>query len=156
MKYELENRTKAGMLSHALGVFSKSPDVHAAAKSGQPAMTALRPTIPASVPVPATGSSAGVSDVTIGTANDSTLENKPDARMNPQAGAASATGTTGTTPPAATQPGGGTTPAANATPAQPLPSNHTAPPAKLKKKKKTKLEKKYDVQNQASSDSSKK
>jgi len=83
MKYELENRTKLGMMSHLWGVFRKSPDVSAAAKSGQPPMTSLRPTIPASVPPPPSG--AGVSaDVTVSTVTDtSALDTQPDARLNP-------------------------------------------------------------------------
>jgi outer membrane protein assembly factor BamD len=85
MKYELENRTKAGMFSHMWGIFRKSPDTRAAAKSGQPAMTSLRPTIPASVPPPAAGTGTGVSaDVTVSTVTDSTaLDTQPDARLNP-------------------------------------------------------------------------
>ena len=83
MKYEFENRTKPGMMSHLWGVFRKSPDVSAAAKSGQPPMTSLRPTIPASVPPPPSG--AGVSaDVTVSTVTDSSaLDTQPDARLNP-------------------------------------------------------------------------
>ena len=50
MKYELENREEPGMMSHFWGVFRKSPDVSMAAKSGTPAMTTNRPTVPASVP----------------------------------------------------------------------------------------------------------
>ncbi|MCX6637380.1 MAG: hypothetical protein NT090_20185, partial [Acidobacteria bacterium] len=62
----IENRTKPGMMSHMWGVFRKSPDVSAAAKSGQPPMTSLRPTIPVSVPPPPSG--AGISaDVTVST-----------------------------------------------------------------------------------------
>jgi outer membrane protein assembly factor BamD len=83
MKYELENRTKPGVMSHMWGVFRKSPDVSAAAKSGQPAMTSLRPTIPASVPAPASGSGIGA-DVTVSTVPDSSaLDTQPDARLNP-------------------------------------------------------------------------
>jgi outer membrane protein assembly factor BamD len=84
MRYELENRTKPGMMSHMWGVFRKSPDVSAAAKSGQPPMTSLRPAIPASVPPPPSG--AGVSaDVTVSTVPDNTsaLDTQPDARLNP-------------------------------------------------------------------------
>lgn len=82
MKYELENRQKAGMMSHAWGVFRKSPDTRAAAKSGQPAMTSLRPQVPASVPTPAAAATG--SDVTVSTVSDSTaLDTQPDARLNP-------------------------------------------------------------------------
>lgn len=127
MKYELENREKAGMLSHAWGVFKKGPDVRMAAKSGQPAMTGLRPTVPASVPVPAGGGASGVSDVTIGTTSDSTLDTKPDARLSSQ---------TGNSSPGQAAAGSASGTATAAEQAQPLPSNHTAPPQKVKKKKK--------------------
>lgn len=81
MKYELENQTKPGLMSHFWGIFRKSPDVSLAAKSGTPAMESYRPTIPASVPA-ATGAGAGVSaEVTVAPVTDSTaLDTQPDAR----------------------------------------------------------------------------
>lgn len=86
MKYELENREKAGLMSHVWGVFKKSPDVRAAAKSGQPTMTALRPGIPVSVPAPSAGGPGGTTDVTATTITDSTaLDTQPDARATPPA-----------------------------------------------------------------------
>jgi outer membrane protein assembly factor BamD len=84
MKYELENRESAGLMSQFWGVFRKSPDVRAAAKSGTPTMTSLRPSIPASVPVPAeAGATAGATaDVTVSTITGTTaLDTKPDARQ---------------------------------------------------------------------------
>ncbi|MCZ2146146.1 MAG: outer membrane protein assembly factor BamD [Bryobacterales bacterium] len=82
MKYEEENRTTRSFTKKSLGLFSKSPDVTHAAKSGTPAMERTQPTIPASVPVPAAGT--GVTDVSVSTVNDSsTLDSKPDARANP-------------------------------------------------------------------------
>ncbi len=87
MKYELENYRKPGLMSHFWGIFRKSPDVRAAAKSGEPAMTTLRPTLPVTVPAAAEG--GGVSaEVTVSTISDSSaLDTKPDARRNPpQAG----------------------------------------------------------------------
>jgi outer membrane protein assembly factor BamD len=89
MKYELENYRKPGLMSHFWGIFRKSPDVRAAAKSGEPAMTTLRPTLP--VTVPAAAEAGGVSaEVTVSTISDSSaLDTKPDARRNPpQSGAA--------------------------------------------------------------------
>jgi len=81
MKYELENRDKAGLTSQALGVLKRGPDVRAAAKSGEPAMTSLRPTVPVSVPVPADAAAGFAGDVTATTIQDSTtLDTKPDAR----------------------------------------------------------------------------
>ena len=52
MKYEQENREKSSPLGSAMGIVKRGPDVSAAAKSGQPAMTSLRPMIPESVPKP--------------------------------------------------------------------------------------------------------
>jgi outer membrane protein assembly factor BamD len=107
MKYEAENLEKTSMMSHFWGIFSKSPDVRMAAKSGTPAMTSLKPTVPVSVPVPAdvaaaaTGASA---DVTVSTVNDSSaLDSKPDARQNPpkpagENGAAASTAQSASTP----------------------------------------------------------
>ena len=97
MKYELENRNNPKFYNTVLGAFKKNPDTRRAAKSGTPAMTALRPTIPASVPqVPGAagaGTAGGVgSDVTIGTVTDSkTLDTTPDARAKPPASPTSST-----------------------------------------------------------------
>jgi outer membrane protein assembly factor BamD len=149
MKYELENRTKAGMTSQALGVLKRGPDVSRSAKSGVPAMTSLRPTVPVSVPVPAASGAPGFSgEVTVAPITDPTLlETKPDARQNPPAsqpeGAAAAT-TPNTETPA--KPEGEVTaqpaPAATATSADPLPTNRQ--PAKAVKQKKQKKKKTND------------
>ena len=81
MKYELENREKAGITSQAFGLLKRGPDVRAAAKSGEPAMTSLRPSVPVSVPVPADAGAGFSGDVTATTVQDSTtLDTKPDAR----------------------------------------------------------------------------
>ena len=62
-------------------MLKRGPDVRAAAKSGEPAMTSLRPTIPVSVPVPAEAGAGFSGDVTATTVQDSTtLDTKPDAR----------------------------------------------------------------------------
>jgi len=134
MKYELENRDKAGMFSHMMGMFKHNPDTRAAAKSGTPAMAANRPTIPVSVPSAAasTAVGAGTTDVSVQTVTDSTaLDTKPDARQNPPAagaaGASSGDGTAGKAE--ADKP-------AQAVAAQPLPYNHTPPGKKKKIKKK--------------------
>src|SRR5581483_5469037 len=50
MKYELENRQKAGVMSHFWGAFRNNPDTRLAAKSGSPEMETMHPTVPASVP----------------------------------------------------------------------------------------------------------
>jgi outer membrane protein assembly factor BamD len=86
MKYELENREDAGVMSHFWGMFRKAPDMRAAAKSGEPAMTSLRPSVPVSVPVPGATTVGGTTDVTVSTATDTTaLDTQPDARRNPPA-----------------------------------------------------------------------
>jgi len=84
MQFEKENRQKPGMFSKATGALLKrGPDVSAAARSGAPAMTTLRPTVPLSVP-PQTGAPGFTGDVTATTVSDPTaLDTKPDARANP-------------------------------------------------------------------------
>jgi len=92
MKYELENATKKSLWAKMWGPFSKSPDVSRAAKSGQPAMERLRPTIPPTVPAAAAGE-GGVTDVTISTevpASSTALDTLPDARQSAQQGGAPA------------------------------------------------------------------
>jgi outer membrane protein assembly factor BamD len=92
MKYELENRDKPGLASQAFGVLKRGPDVRTAAKSGEPAMTSLRPTVPVSVPVPSDAGAGFSGDVTATTIQDSTtLDSKPDAR-GPQPSAAGEAG----------------------------------------------------------------
>jgi outer membrane protein assembly factor BamD len=96
MKYELENHSKPGPLSHTFGIFKQHPDTTMAAKSGTPQMTGLRPTIPATVPAIAAGPATGVTDVTAATGSAEQLDKNPDARLNQGAnppGAADATNT---------------------------------------------------------------
>jgi len=94
MKYELENHTNPKLVTRALDMFRTRPDTTGAAKSGTPTMTAMRPTIPASVPqVPGTaapGATGSVtSDVAVSTVSDTKeLDSRPDARANPPANAA--------------------------------------------------------------------
>jgi len=143
MKYEAEHREKAGMIGRSTGFLKRGPDVHMAAKSGNPAMTTLSPTVPASVPMPA-GAGGGVTDVTASTiTGTSALDTQKDARANPQATGApvSTTGTaTGTTPATAT--GAASTGAPASTPAatsnEPLPTNanYQQKPKKQKKNNK--------------------
>jgi len=126
MKYELENRTKAGIPGRVLGVFGSRPDVRAAAKSGTPTVAGLRPTVPVSVPVTAGGPGV-TNDVSAAVVTDaSALDKNPDARANPpgQNAAVPAATTTDVT-------------AQNAAAQQPLPSNHVVK-LKPKKQKKTK------------------
>ncbi len=84
MQYEQENYVKPGLMSHFWGMFRKSPDVRAAAKSGTPALTSLRPTAPPTVPLPGETGAGLSADVTVSTVSDTTaLDTKPDARQNP-------------------------------------------------------------------------
>jgi outer membrane protein assembly factor BamD len=82
MQWEKENRLKEGMVSKTTGFLRRGPDVSAAARSGAPVMTTMRPGVPLSVPP--TGAPGFTGDVTATTVSDSTaLDTKPDARANP-------------------------------------------------------------------------
>ena len=128
MKYEIENRTKPGIMNRTLGFMKSGPDLRTAAKSGSPSMTPMRPAIPVSVPVVAGAAVGGTTDVTVQqVGNTSALDTNPDARQIQPAA------------PAATNPGG--TPAVAAVPAavvnEPLPVNRQSPVGKSKKAPKT-------------------
>jgi outer membrane protein assembly factor BamD len=106
MKYELENRSKRGMMSKVWGPFSGHPDLTDAAKSGTPQMTGFRPSIPASVPGAAAAQGQGVTDVT-GTAvggSANVLDSSPDARSPAAAGSNPTTGTAQAPPTQPTMP----------------------------------------------------
>ena len=157
MKYELDNRQKAGIMSHFWGAFRKSPDVRMAAKSGTPSMETMRPTVPESVPRTAPAVTGDVSVEQVSGPN-SPLDTLPDARgtapgapapaAQPPAAPGTAGQVTATTPGTAAQsPAGGATTATDtatnpsapaAAAAQPLPTNHPMPQAKGKKKKEKK------------------
>lgn len=99
MKWERDNRLKAGMVSRSTSFLRRGPDTSTAARSGAPAMTTLRAYVPPSVPQPAGGATGGFNgDVTAQTVSNSTaLDTKPDARANPPAaGAGNAAGATNT------------------------------------------------------------
>jgi outer membrane protein assembly factor BamD len=83
MKFEQENRKGSGLVTKSTAFLRHGPDVKSAAKSGTPAMTNNRPSVPASVPPASTGT--GVNDVTIAPAGTGTsaLDTQPDARANP-------------------------------------------------------------------------
>lgn len=115
MKYEQENYVKPNIVKRNTAFLRRGPDMSHAAKSGSPAMTGLRPTVPASIPIPAESLAAGPTstDVTISTGVDnktSSLDTKPDARLTPP----TASGTVAAASPNA-QPAG----------PDPLPVNHT-------------------------------
>ncbi len=134
MKYELENRTKAGIMDKTLGFMKRGPDARLAAKSGAPAMTPMRPAIPVSVPLVAPAVVGGTTDVTVQQVGNSTaLDNNPDARQIQPA-----------VPGAPAAEGGATTPAAApaAVTNEPLPANRQAPVSNKKTAKTPKAPKK--------------
>jgi outer membrane protein assembly factor BamD len=141
MKYDEANYQKPGMMNPVTSVLKKGPDVRKASKSGTPVMTAMRPGIPVSVPVPAAPAAAGFNgDVTVSTVGDSSvLDSKPDARANPGAAAGPAgTAPAGAAPVAAE----GAKPAEPAKPAEAKPEEQPTyraiPKFKVKKPKKAK------------------
>jgi outer membrane protein assembly factor BamD len=82
MKYELENRDKPSIVGNAFGLLKSRPDVSAAARAGTPAMESLRPSVPASVPVPGQTGAGFSGDVTVAPVTDTTaLDTLPDARQ---------------------------------------------------------------------------
>ncbi len=135
MQYDQSHRTKAGMIGRSTGFLKRGPDMSAAAKTGNPTMTTMNPTVPASVPIPAgaTGFSGDVSASQV--TGPSALDTQPDARaVTPAAGGvAASTGTASAAP-------GSATPAASSTPParpnEPLPQNANYTARKKKKNKK--------------------
>ena len=148
MQYEKENYVKAGMLKRSTSFITRGPDMSHAAKSGAPAMSTLKPSIPASVPIPVdvvatpvgtAAAAGGTTDVTISTGLDknSSIDTKPDARMSPPSTTPAPPASAGEAAAAAPA----ATPAVAATGPEPLPVNHTgnakAKPLKPKKEKKS-------------------
>jgi outer membrane protein assembly factor BamD len=132
-KYEMENRTKQGMMSKAIGMVTGHPDTSLAAKSGTPAMQTIRPSVPVSVPTVAAGGANGVSDVVGGVVqNTETLDKGPDARMSAQNGVVGkeAAGT-GENPASVGSNGQAAKPVAAATEVPP-PTNHPATAQQIK------------------------
>jgi outer membrane protein assembly factor BamD len=155
MQYEEENRTKPGIMSRMIGPFSGRPDVHLAAKTGDPAMKSLRPDVPVSVPQAAAGGQTGISDVTASVGTDtSALDKGQDARLSAQNATGNAAGqgenpaSVGSNGQPAAQTGATTSsPAAQN---QPLPTNHPLTKQQLKaiKKAQEKAAKKQKTQPQ--------
>jgi len=88
MKYELEHRTRPGLIHRTISPFESHPDTFLAAKSGTPAMESLRPPVPVSVPAVAAGGQNGISDVSASqvVTNTEAIDKEPDARLNVQPG----------------------------------------------------------------------
>src|ERR1019366_5061813 len=111
MKYNEEHVVKTSKLGLATSplkqVISHSPDVKTSSKTGAPAMEAMRPPTPISVPAPAGGipGTAG-GEVTVATTNNSDIDSKPEARASgATASAPAAAGAPSTATPAAGTPG---------------------------------------------------
>ncbi len=129
MQYEKDHRVKPGIIARDTLWLKRGPDMSTAARSGDPAMTTMRPSVPPLVPqAPGANGTFNGDVVATPVGNSTALDTKPDARANPPAqGDAAATGT------AATPAAAGTT-APAATPAADS-SQTTATDPKAKKKK---------------------
>jgi outer membrane protein assembly factor BamD len=146
MEYEQEHREKTGKLGQVLGVFSRHPDVSAAAKSGKPSLVAAAPAIPEGVPVSAPAGTAATAEVGATTiTGPSALDTQPDARLKPQnasganaAPAAPASPGDGGQAPAAAQPQAAAAGAAGAAPGAGA-TQTAAQDSGAKKKKKGRL-----------------
>jgi len=143
MQYEKDHRVKPSMYQRDTLFVRRNPDMSMAAKTGDPAMTTMRPSVPPLVPQPAGAAGAANGDVTATTVgNSNALDTKPDARANPPAqgdaaAPAPATGTPEAATPAAGQ-GAASTPAAAASTDASQQSTQTAADPNAKKKKKNK------------------
>ena len=124
MEYEKDHKVKPGIIARDTLWIRRGPDMSTAARSGDPAMNTMRPSVPPLVPqAPGAGTGGFNGDVTATTVGNSTaLDTKPDARANPPA----ASGTTAT--PAA--------PAADGSQQQTTQQTAADPNAKKKKKNK--------------------
>jgi outer membrane protein assembly factor BamD len=127
MQYEKDHRVKPGIIARDTLFLKRNPDMSTAARSGDPAMTTMRPSVPPLVPQPAGAGGGFNGDVTAtAVGNSNALDTKPDARANPPA----ADGTpAAATPPAA---------AASTDSSQQAASQQTTTDANAKKKKKSK------------------
>jgi outer membrane protein assembly factor BamD len=140
MKWERENRQKAGMLSRSTSILKRGPDMSTAARSGNPAMTTLRPSVPPAVPQLTPGSGVG-NDVTVAQGGDTTaLDKNPDARANPPAAGGATPAAPGATAPPAAAPDAKATDgtSTSSSSAQTSSSSSSSDQPKGKKKKKDK------------------
>jgi outer membrane protein assembly factor BamD len=138
MQYEVDHKDKGSMRARSTQWLKRGPDMTAAAHSGDPAMTNMRPSVPPLVPQPAGAGNTFTGEVTATpVGNSNALDTKPDARANPPAAGDAAA-------PAAAPAAGGATPAAaaSATPAATADAkpaaDQTAADPNAKKKKKNK------------------
>jgi outer membrane protein assembly factor BamD len=137
-QYEQANYHRPGLMSRSMGLLKGGPDVSHAARTGQPTMTDPKPTIPASVPVPANteasnktrNSGTATTDVSATQVGaNSALDTNPDARSS-----------------------GGTAQAGSAANSQqPLPTNRDADLKKIREKQ-AKKQQKLDKKKQKTQD----
>ena len=126
MQYEKDHKVKPGIITRDTQWLKRGPDMSTAARSGDPAMTTMRPSVPPLVPQAPGATGAFNGEVTAERVGNSTaLDTKPDARANPPAAGAA---------PAAS--GAAATPAADAS--QPQTTQQSTTDANAKKKKKSK------------------
>jgi outer membrane protein assembly factor BamD len=91
MQYEKDHRVKPGLISRETLFLRRGPDTSTAARSGDPAMSNMRPSVPPLVPQPVGAAGGFNGDVTATQVTNSTaLDTKPDARANPPAPGAAA------------------------------------------------------------------
>src|ERR1035437_8014263 len=149
MKFEMENRTKPGMVSHFWGLFRSRPDMSQSAKAGTPPMEGYRPTIPASVPpAAATPGALGTNEVSISNpGSDSEIDKGKEVRAG--VGGAEAAPATPATPPAAEN-------AAKAADPNVAAKQASMTPAQQKKEYQKALKQQQDAIKKAQSDRKKK
>ncbi len=127
MQYEKDHRVKPGFVARDTQWLKRNPDMSTAARSGDPAMTTMRPSVPPLVPQPAGASSAFGGEVTATPIGNSTaLDTKPDARANPPAQGEA---------PAASPAAAPSSTAASTNASQPASQTTAADPTAKKKKK---------------------
>ena len=144
MKWEQDNKQRPGMISRSTGFLRRGPDVGDAARSGAPAMTTLRPSVPPTVPQTASAGTGFTGDVTATTlSGPSALDTKPDARANPPAAADAKPDAPAAGSPAAA-PANGSTASADAAQSQGTQAS-ASDTQKGKKKKKEKKQKQPQV-----------
>jgi outer membrane protein assembly factor BamD len=138
MQYEKDHYVKPGVIARTTLPIKRGPDMSMSAKSGDPAMTTMRPSVPPLVPQPA-GAGAGFNGVVTATqVGDSTaLDTKPDARANPPAqGEAPAAASPAAASPAAASAAPAATDASQQASQQASQPAATDPKSKKKKSKK--------------------
>ena len=131
---------RPGLMSRSMGLLRGGPDISHAAHAGQPTMTDPKPTIPASVPVPAntavannTAGNGGATTTDVSATqvgSSSALDTNPDARSS-----------------------GGSAQASNTANTQPLPTNRDAELKKMREKQ-AKKQQKLDKKKQKAQDAS--